>query len=492
MNGDVNTTAATTRQPNKADRIFIACAAFLGGVLLVSLNANFYVLLVLVALFVATAIVLKPKIPRAAAILVAIFLTIGFFYFNFYLNLRAARQNLVFGRQLDFSGVVLSEPKPVGELQSFDLRIGGKIAGAELRGRITVLAKRFPEIQYGDLLNLRGEIQVPRDRTSRPTVFLPDVLSLKSGHGIWIRERLLTFKHALIRGLKKSLPPDSAALLGGISFGYRADFTDEFKNQMSRSGTTHLVAVSGYNISVLIAAIAVAFGRFLSARRTFYLTALSILFFVLMVGGEASVVRAAIMGFLAITARQAGRLRSMRNALAMAAAAMVAADPTILVFNLGFQLSFLSLLGMAYLLPALQALFRVNPKNLGWFGETAWTTLCAQLGVLPLLAYRFGEFSLTSIVANVLVLGLVPLTMFFGFLLAFAGWLWSYFGAVLGWAVNLIVAYEVGIIKIFAILRLPLPFRAGGMIFAIIYYAILAGIAFYGNKLSEKTKFIRP
>ena len=108
---------------------------------------------------------------------------------------------------------------------------------------------------------------------------------------------------------------------------------------MSQSGTTHLVALSGYNITVIAIAVSTLLSYFLRRRIVFWLSILTIIAFVLMTGAEASVVRAAIMGGIILLAKQIGRIHSMRNAIVFAALLMVLFNPKILRFDIGFQLS---------------------------------------------------------------------------------------------------------------------------------------------------------
>ena len=107
--------------------------------------------------------------------------------------------------------------------------------------------------------------------------------------------------------------------MAGITLGERAEFSKEFKEAMSKSGTTHLVALSGYNITILVLAVAYVLNFFASRRLVFWLTLLIIIGFVAMTGAEASVVRAAIMGGIVLLAKRANRLYSFRNAIVIAA-----------------------------------------------------------------------------------------------------------------------------------------------------------------------------
>ena len=394
----------------------------------------------------------------------------GIFYYNFFFNLKESSQIIIFDKNIGFSGVVLKEPQLSEKYQRLTVELRPPMAG-----EISVLASLSPEINYGDVIEATGEIKPAASKNQEPISFFPKLKITAQHQGSPFKEKLLDFKKSVIFQFKNFLPSDSAALLSGLTLGWRGDFTDEFKKEMSLSGTTHMVALSGYNITILVLVVAGAFGYWLSRRMTFWLTSLVIIMFILMVGAESSVVRAAIMGFLALVAKEAGRRFSIRNAIALTAAAMIFVDPSAL-FDIGFQLSFLSLIGIVYLQPALNNLFRMGDSKKGFLSwrENALTTLSAQLAVAPVLIQVFGNFSLTSIVANVLILEFVPLTMLFGFLLAAFGSLFYYAGFILSFLENILLKYEIGVIKLFAHWSMPVLSGANSwFLFTIYYLAII-------------------
>ena len=132
---------------------------------------------------------------------------------------------------------------------------------------------------------------------------------------------------------------------------------------MAKSGTTHLVALSGQNITIIVIAISSFFGFFARRKSVFWLTLLIIIFFVLMTGAEASVVRAAVMGGIILLAKQIGRVHSIRNAIAAAAFIMILYNPKIFRFDVGFQLSFMALLGIVYLSPAIRKFLKMKEED---------------------------------------------------------------------------------------------------------------------------------
>ncbi len=415
-----------------------------------------------------------------AAFFIFIF-AFGIFYRGFFSGAEISAQKIIFGANISFSGIASEEPQLSERYQRITLDLYPPFSG-----EISVLAPLSPEINYGDVVNASGEISESGSGDSMPISFFPKIKVSASHRGSEIREGLLDFKRSVISQFKEFLPSESAALLSGLTLGWRGDFTDEFKKEMSLSGTTHMVALSGYNITILVIVVAGIFGYWLPRRMTFWLTSFVILFFILMVGAEPSVVRAAIMGFLALFAKEAGRRYSARNAMALTAAAMALADPEI-ISDVGFILSFLSLAGIIWLEPALADFFNIGSgqKSFMSWRENALTTLSAQLAVAPVLIMVFGNFSLTSILANVLILEFIPLTMLLGFSLAVLGWIFYYSGFLISLLENILLQYELGIIKLFAGLNVPVLPGFGSWIFSGIYYLALISFVFYRQKEME-------
>jgi len=304
-----------------------------------------------------------------------------------------------------------------------------------------------------------------------------------------ISQKLKTFKENQINNFRISLPHNSAALLSGETFGERSDFSKKFKDQMARSGTTHIVALSGYNIAILVLAISAALGSILSRRKTFIITTIVIILFVIMVGGGASIIRAAIMGFLLLLAKELGRPYNLTNTIVLTAGLMVLINPAILTQDIGFQLSFLSLLGIVYLEPVFKKILNLKEGSglLSW-KENATMTLSAQVAVTPILIYHFNQFSITAIPANILILAIIPLTMFFGFLLATLNSISLLAGFLVAKLVNIILLYQIIVIKTFSAINLVIPNFLATSTFITFYYLALILLVVKYSKLTHPGK----
>lgn len=320
---------------------------------------------------------------------------------------------------------------------------------------IRITARRYPSFEYGDEIIARGAIH-------NDAMLFPSLSKINSGKGNWIIARLLKLRNSVVVAMKRSLPAEEASFLAGITLGARESFSKELQNDLKQSGTTHLVALSGYNIAVVAATLS-----FLG----FWLTAAVIIFFVLMTGAAASVVRAAIMGIIILLAQKSERRYSVRNSIAVAAFLMVLWDPRVLVFDIGFQLSFAALLGIVYVAPALKNVFRIESAGLLSWKENIIMTVAAQLAVLPLLLGYFGSVSVTSVFANILVVGAMPLTMALGFLLGGSGLFFSTLGNVIGWIVHPLLAYELTVIRFFSRYAMPISVASFSMFAGFVYYS---------------------
>ncbi len=467
-----------------ADTAFGIALLFLAGVFITSLGWHFFIFFIAVLAAAVAGIFFKHALWKECVLFCCAMLC-GALYYHLYFRVQDAQTNLPFGQKATFSAVITDEPQPTEKFLMVTADVEPPLAGT-----ITILALPESGYQYGELLSMTGTINPPDSAAGGGTsgnayMFTPKITVLAEHRGFWLREWMINIKLAILQKFREVLPEDHAALLGGIAFGSKVSFKQELKDAMALSGTTHLIAVSGYNITIVIVAVSDACRRFFSRRTTFIAAVVGLVLFMFMVGAQASAVRAAIMGFLALVARQMGEQFSMRNAIIFTAVFMAFLDPTILTGNLSFILSFLSLAGIVYLGPPLKKLLRYPEKDAhGLFDwkENAATTLSAQLAVMPVLINSFGRFSCMAIAANILILSTVPLTMFFGLLLALAGFVSRYLAFFPGTLVGLMLAYQLFVIRLFAGLAVPLPLPLNSVAAISFYYLILAIFIFsYGR-----------
>ncbi|MGB9608830.1 MAG: ComEC/Rec2 family competence protein, partial [Minisyncoccia bacterium] len=385
---------------------------FLVGILIASLNWNILILFIIsgLVLFLNQ---IKFNLNKKYLIFFILFLFFGFFYFHFRIFLEEKNKNLIYNQEIEFQGKISSEVLKYDNYQKFEFNLE-----KPFQGKINVLTFLWPEYFYGDVLKIKGVILKNKDINNNPQVNFPKIAYLNNNPDSKIFLNLLKIKNYFLNQFKKYLNANELALMSGIVLGDRFGFSLDFKTAMNNSGTTHIVALSGYNISVLVLALSFIFSFVFNKKINFILILFFIFGFVLMTGAQASVVRAAIMASFFILAQNIGRIYSFWHSVFFAAVIMVLIQPKILVYDLGFELSFLSILGITYFKPVLDQWFKFKND----FGFLNWkdnltTTLGAQLAVLPLTFLNFGKISLFSPAANILILTFIPITMFLGFVL---------------------------------------------------------------------------
>ncbi len=451
------------------DIFFYGSFFFLVGIALGSLGVgillSFWIALFISALFFVVKEISKER-KKITMALLAFFMFLGVLYYR--IDDHILRNKAVpFERQTVFSGNVISDPKIRENSQEVIVESGDMD-----NARFLLKTSRYPRFSYGENLKISGIIEKPepggyadylaKEGISGVTRF-PDVTLVSKREGFSLKAFLIDIKHTLSDSFSNLLPKKEALFLTGLTLGGTSGFSSEFKDSMRKSGTTHLVALSGYNITIIAWVMFGMFSYIFSRRLSFFCTVLSLLLFVGIAGAETSVVRAAIMGILVLVARETGKIYSLRNAIMFTALSMTLINPKILVFDVGFQLSFLALLGIVYLRPALMTLFHIRETDTRFLSlkDNFFTTLSAQLAVLPVLLSSFGEISLSSVISNMLILPVIPIIMGIGALTALLSFV-SYYGAlILAWIDLVLLRFNVLVIEFFAahgvFLRITIP-----------------------------------
>ena len=273
----------------------------------------------------------------------------------------------------------------------------------------------------------------------------PPVKYLERGRGF--RRSLADFSDFIGRRFYKLWPGDKGTLAKGLILGGSQNFTEEVKEALKNSGTSHLTAVSGYNVAI-ITVVVFNLMRLISKRVAFLVTAVLLLSFVFLTGLTPSVMRAALMGGAYLLSKMLGRPKMTMHFLVLAGFALLLANPFI-VYNIGSLLSFGATYGLIFAGDFLSKIAS-GPNNF-WkiFLSTLGETTVAQIFVMPVLIYYFGQVSILSPIANLFILPLIPFAMFFEFIALVLSFTNFYVGIFFAKLVEPVLSYIIFAIKFF-------------------------------------------
>ena len=403
---------------------------------------------------------------------------------------------------VDIRGMVSEEPDTRGTfcqltLAAHDIAIDG--TRREISGSTLIRVPAYPRYYYGDVLQVSGELQTPGQfdgfdykgylahQGIHSIIYYPEIEVLDTGRGCQPLRWLYSLRESLSDSLARALPEPQGSLSQGILLGIRSNIPYALTQVFSRTGTAHLLAISGLHIAIVIGMVLslaiFAFGR----QRHIYiwLALLAVWLYALLTGMRPPVIRGAIMGTVFLAAELLGRQRSAITALAFAAAVMVAINPQIL-WSVSFQLSFLAMTGLIFLYPHFQEWGRKGVAALsgdreaivataGMVTDALALSLAAIIAVWPVIAYHFGIVSLVALQATLFSLPALPAIIITSALVAFAGLLAPLVAQTLGWISWLFLSYLLVVVQGFdALPHASLQLDTASPWPVWVYYVVLA------------------
>ncbi len=334
-----------------------------------------------------------------------------------------------------------------------------------LPGMLKIEAMGVPAIYRGDNLEVRGSIY-PAGGARQGSVKFANVRVL--GHSTSLVE---TFRRKFIAGMQTALPEPHASFGLGLLIGQRATLPESLKDQLSIVGLTHIIAVSGYNLTIIIRFVTRRIGK----RSKFQILILSLVLislFLLVTGFSASIVRAALVSCLGLGAWYYGRQFRPLLILLLSGALTAGWYPVYIWSDIGWYLSFLAFFGVLIVAPMITKLiWRKRPPR--GLMQVVVESGCAQLLTAPLIVYIFKQTSLVALPSNMLIVPLVPLAMLLSLISGLAGMIVAPFASWLAWPARVLMSYMFEIINILsrvpkALIELSMPLWA----MIILYLAI--------------------
>jgi len=363
---------------------------------------------------------------------------------------------------VSLTGEVVAEP----DVRRTNIKF--TIQPQQAQGKVLVTTLKYPEYKYGDVLKIKGVLEEPEEFEGfnyrgylqkegiYSVSYFPEIELVEKEKGSLFYSKILDFKEKLRGVIEQNLSPPHSSILSALILGDKRQISQAWKEKLNLAGLRHLTAVSGMHVAILTVILMNLFLGFgLWKRQAILVSLLLVALFVVITGLQPSALRAGIMGGLFLFGQYFGRTSFSPRLIIIAAFFMLLVNPLLLRHDVGFQLSFLAMMGIIYLGPVFQNWLRKIPEFLQLRSIVAMT-FSAQVFTLPLLIYNFGYFSLVSPLTNILVVPLLPFLMGLGFIFVLLGSFFQSLGWILSLPVWLLLNYLVKIIEWFS----QLPFSA--------------------------------
>ncbi|MDO8486369.1 MAG: ComEC/Rec2 family competence protein [Candidatus Staskawiczbacteria bacterium] len=411
-------------------------------------------------------------------------------------------------RELNNKGVITLIGKVINEP---DLRENSQKLKIEIeypKGIVLVTVNRYTEYRYLDKLKIIGKLKTPMETEDfsyknyllkdhiYSVMDFPKIELVGKGRDTYAASfysGILWFKQKLRESIRQNYSPPQSLILEGTILGDNGAMSQDLKNKLNITGLRHIIAVSGTHI-IILGAILMSFLLALGLWRghAFYVSVSFIWLYIILTGLPASGIRAGIMGTLFLLSEKIGRQNMATRTITIAGAVMVAFNPLLLLYDVGFQLSFLASMGIILLNPFFKDLFRKFAFSKNNKAENLLsiisTTFSAQIFTLPIMIYNFGNVSLVSPITNLLVLPIVSGLMILGFLSSILGIASQFLGWIISMPCWFLLTYFIKVIDIFSQPWAMKTIKNVHWMWVFISYFVLAVVVRWLNK-TRSTKF---
>lgn len=438
--------------------LILAALGFCVGILALTLAAPTWPLMLFATLLAVACGILyllrKRSLHKQAGIFF-LFLAIGMARTLFFLPALPDAFLPLVETEATLQGTIVAAP----DVRETTQRITMEIEREGETTRVLVVAPLFPEHTFGERIEASGYIVRPEPfdtdagRVFRYDQFLAkddihllmqraSITSIAPRTGAWNGTLgfFLDIKANGTKALTAALPEPHASLASGLILGGKQGLGTTLLDDFITSGLVHIVVLSGYNV-MIVAEFVMRIFAFLSPAIGSFVGSSAILLFVLSAGAGPASIRAGIMAAIALYARATGRTYDAFRALLIAGFLMLLLNPLTLLYDPGFQLSFVATLGLIFGAPLFERYFRIIRSQ--FLRDIIASTCAAQIAVLPLLLYQNGLFSLVALPANILVLPIVPLAMVASFTALLAGLSLPFLAPVIGLPAYALLSYII-------------------------------------------------
>jgi competence protein ComEC len=393
-----------------------------------------------------------------------------------------AHQKVVFTATADGDAIYGKNGQLSFTVRNVDFTYPGRV---HTPGSIKVGGFGETMVYRGDQVEVSGSLY-PTRGASQASVGFAKLYKISSGSS-----PIDTLRRKFAAGMQSALPEPLASFGLGLLVGQRNTLPADISEALLMVGLTHIIAVSGYNLTILLEASRRMLGN--SSKVLSTVIALVLIFgFLLIAGASASIVRAAVISIIGLSAWYYGRSVRPLLLILLAAAGTTYANPVYLWADISWYLSFLAFFGILVLGPLLtQKLY--GQKQPPMLVQIVLESVCAEVMTLPIILYTFGQMSLVSLLANMLVVALIPLGMLLSLIAGLAGMLIGNVAGWFAWPARLLLTYMLDIVHLLS--RIPHVFQQNRYLSAVdmtlCYVAVVAviGFSYYIRTRRQRLRF---
>lgn len=381
------------------------------------------------------------------------------------------------GSKVVLTGQVVDDP----DERSFSNYIVVRVGTVSIR-----ISTKDRDIMYGDTVEISGRLDLPQNfitDTGREFDYVSylekdnisfviqnaKVQVITRPESFSLKRELFRLKHGVTDIISKYLPGETGALLSGILIGTRSTLSDGFKQALIVTSTIHIVALSGYNVSIVADGIIKSLMYLVPRFIAYGFGIVGITIFVLLTGASSTAIRAGAMAVLLLVSRMLGRTTDALRLLCFAVLAILTYNPKLIVSDISFQLSILATLGLILIHPILFSY--IQKKLPRYVADLLAGTLSAQIAVLPFIIHTTGLLSVIGLPVNLIILPFIPVVMLLGVPFIIIGAMSSVFGFGFGFVLHIILDWIISLIMFastfpYAAIHIP----SFGMYIPILFY----------------------
>lgn len=330
-------------------------------------------------------------------------------------------------QEIQFTGSVADDPGFNADRNQFEFSVNQvTVKNEKLPGKVVVGVRKEPALRRGDDVLVLGKLKPSLGTSRQGSMSMAEVSVIKKNESL-----VEDFRQKFFSSVMNALPEPAGSLGLGYLVGLRANIPKDLSEQLQIIGLTHIIAVSGYNLTVIVQAVRRVFEK-RSAYQSVMFSALLIGGFIVITGGSAPIIRAAVVSGFSLLAWYYGRTIRPALLLLLSGALTALVNPLYIWGDPGWYLSFLAFAGVLILAPLISRLFFSKSIQESTVPQLLLESICAQLCTIPYTLFLFGGVSLVAPIANLLVLPLIPIIMLLVFITGLIGMILPQIASILG------------------------------------------------------------